>query len=393
MKLVNISDIHIGKKDDIKLEKELKIFLDYVNDNFKKIDILTISGDLFDRVLTANEYGTVLAINFVKSLLEVTSKNNIPLRIIKGTRSHDFNQLDILKFLSKENKELFRIIEKNEHEEIKGYNVLYLPEEYPTDYDDFYKENLLSVEDNTYDIILGHGMIDFIAFTGYEDDSENRVHGTPTHKADDLIRVTKGPIIFGHIHEKQEYKDKIYYTGSYSRYSFDTPSEKGFMVFDIDDKDHSKFKMEFIENTQAPTYAVLDIDKLNLEGIDDHVKYIKELAESYDFVKIKTGNKANLDIARKLTEKDSSIKVQSVNKEKETIKVDPKYEYILKKELPLNETIQRFMKENHDKEIDLEFISKVISEYDLFENTEEDNESNDVDSTDEDVMGDMDLDL
>ena len=165
------------------------------------------------------------------------------------------------------------------------------------------------------------------------------------------------------------------------------------MVFDIDDKDHSKFKMEFIENTQAPTYAVLDIDKLNLEGIDDHVKYIKELAESYDFVKIKTGNKANLDIARKLTEKDSSIKVQSVNKEKETIKVDPKYEYILKKELPLNETIQRFMKENHDKEIDLEFISKVISEYDLFENTEEDSESNDVDSTDEDVMGDMDLDL
>ena len=162
MKLVNISDIHIGKKDDIRLEKELKIFLDYVNDNFKKIDILTISGDLFDRVLTANEYGTVLAINFVKSLLEVTSKNNIPFRIIKGTRSHDFNQLDILKFLSKENKELFRIIEKNEHEEIKGYKVLYLPEEYPTDYDDFYKENLLSVEDNTYDIILGHGMIDFI---------------------------------------------------------------------------------------------------------------------------------------------------------------------------------------------------------------------------------------
>lgn len=119
MKLVNISDIHIGKKDDIKLEKELKIFLDYVNDKYKEIDILTISGDLFDRVLTANEYGTVLAINFVKSLLEVTSKNDIPLRIIKGTRSHDFNQLDILKFLSKENKELFRIIEKMNMRKLK----------------------------------------------------------------------------------------------------------------------------------------------------------------------------------------------------------------------------------------------------------------------------------
>ena len=233
-------------------------------------------------------------------------------------------------------------------------------------------------------------MIDFIAFTGYEDDSENRVHGTPTHKADDLIRVTKGPIIFGHIHEKQEYKDKIYYTGSYSRYSFDTPSEKGFMVFDIDDDDPSKFKMTFIENTKAPTYAVLDIDKLNLEGVDDHVKYIKELADKYDYVKIKTGNKANLDIARALTEKDSSIKVQSVNKEKETIKVDPKYEYILKKELPLNETIRKFITEEYDKDIDIDFISKVISEDDLFSKTTENKEE---DVTEDKPMGDMELDL
>ena len=162
------------------------------------------------------------------------------------------------------------------------------------------------------------------------------------------------------------------------------------MVFDIDDDDPSKFKMTFIENTKAPTYAVLDIDKLNLEGVDDHVKYIKELSDKYDFVKIKTGNKANLDIARALTEKDSSIKVQSVNKEKETIKVDPKYEYILKKELPLNETIRKFMNEEYDKDIDLDFISKVISEDDLFSKPTEEKQNNE---TDEKPMRDMELDL
>ena len=364
MRLVNISDIHIGKKDDMMLKEELEIFFDYLKDT-ENIDMITISGDLFDRVLTANEYGTTLALEFIQRLIDLYIPE-IDIRIIKGTRSHDFNQLDILKVFKEKAGSHFKIIEKNEVEVFNGYKILYLPEEYPTDYDDFYKENLLGVEDKVYDFIIGHGMIDFIAFTGYEDDSENRVHGTPTHKADDLIRVTKGPIIFGHIHEKQEYKDKIYYTGSYSRYSFDTPSEKGFMVFDIDDDDPSKFKMTFIENTKAPTYAVLDIDKLNLEGVDDHVKYIKELSDKYDFVKIKTGNKANLDITRALTEKDSSIKVQSVNKEKETIKVDPKYEYILKKELPLNETIRKFMNEEYDKDIDLDFISKVISEDDLF---------------------------
>lgn len=388
MKLVNISDIHIGKKDDMKLKEELEIFFDYLKDT-ENIDMITISGDLFDRVLTANEYGTTLALEFIQRLIDLYVPE-IDIRIIKGTRSHDFNQLDILKVFKEKAGSHFKIIEKNEVEVFNGYKILYLPEEYPTDYDDFYKENLLGVEDKVYDFIIGHGMIDFIAFTGYEDDSENRVHGTPTHKADDLIRVTKGPIIFGHIHEKQEYKDKIYYTGSYSRYSFDTPSEKGFMVFDIDDDDPSKFKMTFIENTKAPTYAVLDIDKLNLEGVDDHVKYIKELSDKYDFVKIKTGNKANLDIARALTEKDSSIKVQSVNKEKETIKVDPKYEYILKKELPLNETIRKFMSEEYDKDIDLDFISKVISEDDLFSKVIENKEE---DVTEEKPMEDMELDL
>lgn len=388
MRLVNISDIHIGKKDDMRLKEELEIFFDYLKDT-ENIDMITISGDLFDRVLTANEYGTTLALEFIQRLIDLYVPE-IDIRIIKGTRSHDFNQLDILKVFKEKAGSHFKIIEKNEVEVFNGYKILYLPEEYPTDYDDFYKENLLGVEDKVYDFIIGHGMIDFIAFTGYEDDSENRVHGTPTHKADDLIRVTKGPIIFGHIHEKQEYKNKIYYTGSYSRYSFDTPSEKGFMVFDIDDDDPSKFKMTFIENTKAPTYAVLDIDKLNLEGVDDHVKYIKELSDKYDFVKIKTGNKANLDIARALTEKDSSIKVQSVNKEKETIKVDPKYEYILKKELPLNETIRKFMNEEYDKDIDLDFISKVISEDDLFAKPTKEKQNNE---TDEKPMEDMELDL
>lgn len=388
MKLVNISDIHIGKKDDMKLKDELEIFFDYLK-NTENIDMITISGDLFDRVLTANEYGTTLALEFIQRLIDLYVPE-IDIRIIKGTRSHDFNQLDILKVFKEKAGSHFKIIEKNEVEVFNGYRILYLPEEYPTDYDDFYKENLLGVEDKVYDFIIGHGMIDFIAFTGYEDDSENRVHGTPTHKANDLIRVTKGPIIFGHIHEKQEYKDKIYYTGSYSRYSFDTPSEKGFMVFDIDDNDPSNFKMTFIENTTAPTYAVLDIDKLNLEGVDDHVKYIKELADKYDYVKIKTGNKANLDIARVLTEKDSSIKVQSVNKEKETIKVDPKYEYILKKELPLNETIRKFITEEYDKDIDIDFISKVISEDDLFSKTIENKEE---DVTEDKPMRDMELDL
>ena len=171
MRLVNISDIHIGKKDDMRLKEELEIFFDYLKDT-ENIDMITISGDLFDRVLTANEYGTTLALEFIQRLIDLYVPE-IDIRIIKGTRSHDFNQLDILKVFKEKAGSHFKIIEKNEVEVFNGYKILYLPEEYPTDYDDFYKENLLGVEDKVYDFIIGHGMIDFIAFTGYEDDSEH----------------------------------------------------------------------------------------------------------------------------------------------------------------------------------------------------------------------------
>ena len=60
----------------------------------------------------------------------------IDIRIIKGTRSHDFNQLDILKVFKEKAGSHFKIIEKNEVEVFNGYRILYLPEEYPTDYDD-----------------------------------------------------------------------------------------------------------------------------------------------------------------------------------------------------------------------------------------------------------------
>ena len=185
-KVVSLADIHFGKKNDTWLTKELQAhFFPYLEEDKKDIGLISITGDLFDRVISLNEPSAKLVISFMEQLIAFSDEYKIPLRLLKGTLSHDYNQLRI--FDSYQGTyPLFRIIERMQVEDLDGFKILYLPEEYPTSYESYYKDLLLEAPDKAYDLILGHGMIDFVAFTGYENDSENRTHGTPTHKAEDL---------------------------------------------------------------------------------------------------------------------------------------------------------------------------------------------------------------
>ena len=199
---VVIGDIHVGKKDDRRLADELeKHFTEYIKLHHERegLELIVVAGDLFDRIVRLNEFAGIYAVSFMRNLVEWSYDNNILVRILKGTKTHDYNQLDALNDIEKDYPN-FKIIRKVEKEDMilndNNFNVLYLPEEYPTDPDNYYEE-YFNVEDKTYDMIFGHGMIDFVAFTGYEDDSENPVRHTPTHKADELIRLSKGPVLFG----------------------------------------------------------------------------------------------------------------------------------------------------------------------------------------------------
>ena len=343
-KVVSLADVHFGKKNDNWLTKELQAhFFPYLEEDKEEIGLISITGDLFDRVISLNEPSAKLVINFMEQLIAFSDDHKIPLRLLKGTLSHDYNQLRIFDSYQ-ETYPFFRIIERMQVEDLDGFKILYLPEEYPTSYESYYKDLLLEAPDKTYDLILGHGMIDFVAFTGYENDSENRTHGTPTHKAEDLMRVTKGPILFGHIHDFHEYKDQIYYSGSFTRYSFADQEDKGFLVAEFPDKKNSsEYELVMITNESAPTYGIIDLDKVSAESLEEKLAYVEAMKEEYTFVKFKASQKADIDIIRKVAEKDSSIKVQATNRKVEAVKVDKRYEFILNKELPLAETIERFI--------------------------------------------------
>lgn len=359
--VVAIADLHYGKKNPLKLTEELNNdFFNHLN-NKDNIDLIVISGDLFDRVIRFNEPSGKQVLEFMKKLLDFTSDNKIELRLLKGTKTHDFNQLEVFR-QDEEEYDNFKIITTLDEENIKvngkEVKVLYIPEEYPDDKKEFYKDKIYNQKYNYYDLCFGHGMIDFVTFVPDEDDSENPVKSAPIMESSELMRVVKGPVVYGHIHDFHEYKDQIYYCGSYSRYSFKDTVNKGFL--DIEYLNENDYNIKFIENSQAPTYLTVNMDEYETLSEQRKLEIINELRQENDYVRFKSSSKDDVDIIKQLSSSDKNIKVQFNNKNIKEVKIDEEYQFILDDELDVPETIVKFNDIKNDKKLDLSEVKNII---------------------------------
>ena len=252
---VVISDIHAGAIPAESLYNELnESFIKYIK-SLKILDFIVIAGDLFDNKLSLNSEHTKYIFVFLKKLIDICVDKNTKLRIVKGTEFHDNKQLDILKFLYNSNIDL-RIIDHVSDEELfPNFNVLYIPEEYMQDKDEFYKPFF----SKSYDMIFGHGLINEVAFVAKLQSSEVTMNKAPIFKSEELLDICNGPIFFGHIHKAQNIKDRIYYTGSFSRWVYGEENPKGFMLVCYTPST-TKYTVEFVENKLAPVYDTMVID-------------------------------------------------------------------------------------------------------------------------------------
>jgi len=93
---INISDIHISiYKEPTDYVEELMDIIYYIDKIKDDLDILTIAGDLFDRVYPANHKAIQIAVEFIKILYNRAKIYDFKIFIVKGTQSHDSTQLDI----------------------------------------------------------------------------------------------------------------------------------------------------------------------------------------------------------------------------------------------------------------------------------------------------------
>lgn len=361
---VAIADIHFGIRQSKEMYDSLSDkVLTYISDIGKDLDFVNIDGDYFHKKLTLTEQSGKLALDFFDRLAKLCSENNVRLRVIKGTESHDLSQLDNFKHYEKELD--CKIITKLESEDFGEFKVLYMPEEYPENYGEY----MARIENNApYDIVHGHGMWSFASF-GHTDNNSG-YHSAPTFLVQDFKELVTGPVIFGHIHNRMSNSNKVYYTGSYWRWAFGEDAERGFIDYTYD-TDTKEYSVTYVNNGDAPSYVTI-VAKDALENgmeIPTLITVIRDAAkDSHLRVSLDGLEEAQLALITESLSGNENIKFDkkvsgfglSESDEKNDDDYLKRFGYIVYNELPLADTIQRYCREELGKEIPLEKIEKLI---------------------------------
>lgn len=370
-----IADIHFGAvKSNFLYDQLKKHFLSVIEDN--PVDMIVFGGDMFHNIITMNYSTSHIVLMFMENVIELCKKKNIKyIRVIQGTVSHDNNQLHNFHMFEDRTDVDFKIIMSVTSEVLSNnINVLYLPEEYMKN-PEIYYEDYLDHPKMNYDFIFGHGMVEEVAFVAKSQESENTMSKAPIFSSKKLFSVCNGPVLFGHIHQRTEIKNKMFYPGSFTRWKHREEEPKGWYLcaYNMNDK---SFLNTFIENPMAPVYITVSVD-INDENHDKPeiiVETIKKIEADFVKLVIITGEVDSTYAIQYITgafKNSSNIKIEVKDsvKEKHDIEEEEimdelmnKYGFVFKEGMDFYEIIQSFIKVKKDKDIPIEIIRDELVE-------------------------------
>lgn len=368
---VVISDIHFGALDSKQLMLELgSEFIDKIEE-MPIIDMIVIDGDLFDKKLSLNSSHSKAAFIFLTKLCEVAkNKNNAAIRIIKGTASHDNDQLDNLEVFRDVCD--FKVVNTFSNESFKGVDIVYIPEEYIDDsnyYDSLYE--------NRYDLGFGHGMVKEASFVAHKQESAITMKKAPIFDTAKLLESIKGICMFGHIHTPMKIKKRFYYCGSFTRWCFGEEDDKGFNVIYYAPDCPDRTKVEFIKNDLARIYDTVNIDIID-SSVENTLNTIRNAIDMTTFYKkriiVNIGKgvpdrKLMTDMINETFGKYSMVTIVINSLEKEEIrrqsdeKVErllSEYGFIFDKTIPKDEKIQMYINKKYNRNIPLDKIRDYL---------------------------------
>lgn len=372
-KLLVIGDIHFGYYPAELLYKEFKLV---INNITKDIDVVFIAGDYFDTKLSLSSKHSIYAIKTFCDILDKCEQTNTKLRMIRGTASHDpENQLVNLSSIAKSSKVDFKLyLTVGEEELFPDFNVLYVPEEYMENKDKYYKEFF----NKKYQCIIGHGMFEE---TNYVTNKTLNMKKYPVFNSAFIEKICDGPIIFGHIHKSQKIRNRIMYTGSFTRSRYGEEEDKGFIISTYETENNST-DFKFIVNDKATkfdTVSILDTSEIFSLLLNEQIQFIKEMISTYkkDKLRIKINIPKNYDNTKVFIDSVTTVfgnmenvdivimdntKEETKQKTKEIVdKLMLKYNFIFDKSISYEEKIQQFIYNKKGEKIDLENIRKIIN--------------------------------
>ena len=270
----------------------------------KDIDLICIVGDLFDTLLEFNSNDGVNITIWMNWLLEYCALNNIILRVLEGTPSHDWKQSiwfdTIIKFNHLPVNFKYVSDLSIEYIEELDIQVLYVPDEWNADNLVTYRQVVELLRDNNLsqvDMAFMHGQFDY--------QIPNHLAKIPRHDSNLYIPLVKYYISIGHVHIFSYYEN-IIAQGSFDRISHNEEDPKGAIEM-ILHKDGNK-SFNFIENKNARIFKTLDIKSLDMDKIYTKINKALKTIPAQSFVRLRVPRKSPiLANFKELTIKYSNI--------------------------------------------------------------------------------------
>lgn len=314
--IVTIADIHLGNKaiSHKEYKYQLKHGLIKKMEMMTFIDAIVICGDIFHYTTSLNSEYAAVFMWLINKLMKIARKHNAFIRFIKGTRSHDLSQLDVLKQYEDDEDIDLKVIDEKYIEVIDGHRYGYIPEEYIScDIDEYYSD-FFDVDDNYFDMIFGHGMVKDCQFV--EQENENQSSRAPIFDTNELGRICRGPISFGHIHTPMNIRNKFFYVGSILRTAHGEEHDKGWNVICYI-KESGLYRVDKIVNEHVFSFNTLKLTELFISknDIDNIISHIETFISKNNvdklLLKVKcVDNKENylkIELLKKYCARDKNI--------------------------------------------------------------------------------------
>lgn len=263
----------------------------------EKLDFIMFGGDTFNmkEYVSSETFKQVLL--FIKDLITETERLNTKIIFIEGTRTHDSLQLGTLSIIFNEILKCDRLkfVDTVEEDDINGMKILYLPEEYIVDQEEYYSEYF----NKRYDLILGHGITDKIWYASKDKSIDLNHHTTaPIFKVDKLCNIGRY-VYFGHIHEHKSYGPDNRFTsvGPSTVWEYGKEWECGYYIVDYDTHTFIMDE-EFVVNENAQklvTKALVIESDIELELLDKKIDDIVKISKRADGLRVIVTIHDNID--------------------------------------------------------------------------------------------------
>jgi len=380
--ILAIADIHWGVIDHKTIESELELFIKFLieYDNNDKIHLVVICGDYFDSKLLMNSKSALKSVEWMNKLHDICKERDIKLRVIKGTKEHDNDQLDVFNHLDDQN--MFRIFRENylERDILPGLNALFCPDENinAEEYYLKYSDNILT----EYPIHIGffHGSFDVVLPDIVVQLSEESSAKSIIYYYDYWSNIINGPMISGHFHDSQEI-GHLKYLGSNTRWAFGEENPKGFGFIRYD-TDNMEYQYNHVDNIYTAVYNTFRLNTSLYNNIDEYngfIKYVDEYISTHstDYIRIhiilEDDRKETLDFINslkfyyinnknvKITIKDNLKKKKKKEEKEKHNKLKSEYDFILDKKANVSDILQKYMFKVLNVEIPIDFIDKYVN--------------------------------